>query len=237
MFLSQKTKNVIDSLTEENMEDQVARVLRGDRILPLSDSWHKERGKYLTASDMAAVLGKNYFSSRGAVLKKKLCKGGRGGFTGNIYTEWGNKYEKEASEVYSIVTGLPLVEEEIGFIVHEDGKYGATPDFITKSGIVVEIKCPYKRKIGSSVPIQYMAQVQFQLEVTGLNTAHFVQYYPPEDRGMDTGKGRLEITVVHRDKKWWERSKPIFDTFMSHLRIYKENNVRNILPIQNFDIV
>ena len=232
MTLSTKTEDVINNMREENNEEEVEKLLLTTRTKPLTEDWYKVRNKYLTASDMAGVLGNNYFSSFDDVLKKKrrCITGERPAFSGNRYTRWGQKFEKEAAVLYSKVTGLELVEEEIGFMVHPVHKrLGATPDFITKSGIVVEIKCPYKRKIGSYVPKQYMDQIQFQLEVTGLDTAHFVQYYP-EIKEMVDGKpptwegyplrpkpGTLEIVEVTRDPMWWKNSYPVFKHFLDVL--------------------
>ena len=249
MNLSRQTQDVINNMREEKMEGQVEKILRMNRTIPLTEDWYKVRNKYLTASDMAGVLGNNYFSSFDDVLKKKkrCITGERPAFSGNRYTRWGQKYETEAAVLYSKVTGLELVEEEIGFMVHPvHQRLGATPDFITKSGIVVEIKCPYKRKIGSYIPKQYMDQVQFQLEVTGLDTAHFVQYYP-EIKEMVDGKpprwegyplrpkkGTLEIVEVKRDPLWWKNSLPVFNHFLGVLD-GKKNGL--MMRTEEFDIV
>ncbi len=229
VYMSDNTKKVISEIEPEGMEQQVADVLQRNRIKPLQEEWHTLRGTLLTASDMASVLGENPFSTPMDVLRKKRYTGDNP-FRGNKYTRWGQKYEREAADVYEEATGLVLVEGDIGFLrhpIHE--RYGATPDFITKSGIMVEIKCPYKRKIGSYIPRHYIAQVQCQLEICGLETAHFVQYVPhiTSNDGMiistdgtvlsDTiveRQGRLEITVVKRDPSWWYNSLPIFDRFM-----------------------
>ena len=218
--LSKETQKVIRSISYERMEKQVGRVLKRKRIQALTKEWYSIRKNYLTASDMAAVLGISPFSTSTDVYRKKK---GTIVFSGNKYTRHGQKYEREASVVYSKATGLDLVEEDIGFLVHEHHtRYGATPDFITKSGILVEIKCPYKRSISHRVPKYYMPQVQFQLEVCGLNTAHFVQYYPPGHKDVN---GTMEITVIERDPLWWMKSVHVFDEFMDKLE-----GVCNIVP-------
>ena len=138
-------------------------------------------------------------------------------FTVNDATEWGQRYEDYASRYYSAITGLELVDQPIGFMVHEYEKkgdtgrkrYGATPDFLTKSGIVVEIKCPFRRKITHAVPTYYLAQVQMQLEVCQAETAHFVQYLPPSA----AGPGLMDIYCIQRDPTWWKCAVPIFDEF------------------------
>ena len=52
---------------------------------------------------------------------------------------------------------------------------GASPDGITKDGIMLEIKCPYTRVMNGTVPPQYWAQVQGQLEVCGLDMCDYLE--------------------------------------------------------------
>jgi hypothetical protein len=61
-------------------------------------------------------------------------------------------------------------------LIHKDIPYfGASPDGITENGIMLEIKCPYKRKIDGGIPEQYFYQVQGQLEVCGLNECDYFE--------------------------------------------------------------
>ena len=46
---------------------------------------------------------------------------------------------------------------------------GASPDGITDDGVMVEIKCPPKRKFTKTVPPHYKMQVLGQLEVCNLD--------------------------------------------------------------------
>lgn len=199
---------------DNNMSEIANYVLGQRRIAPLTKDWFAIRGKLLTASTMSSVLGQNKYSRYDDAFKQRTqqCVA----FTGNEATRWGQKYEQEAGSVYSYLTGLELVEEDIGLLVHEYEKagdqrkrFGATPDFLTKSGIVVEIKCPFRRKIKHFVPDHYLAQVQMQLEVCRANVAHFVQYLPP----TPTSDGTLDIYEILRDPRWWLRSLPKLDAF------------------------
>ena len=195
------------------MSKRTKSVLGLKRIAPLSKEWMVARGKLLTASRMAACLGENPYCSQRKLFLQMTNQSAR--FTGNDATRWGQKYEAEAAAVYSRVSGLELVEEEIGLIVSdytkgdERKRYGATPDFMTKGGIMVEIKCPFRRKIQHEIPEYYMAQVQFQMIVTGTTMAHFVQYKPPSD----FSDGMMDIYPVMRDPMWWVRAQPELDEF------------------------
>lgn len=209
------------------MSDIARSVLAKRRCPPLCEEWHVLRGRLLTASDMAACLGENPYCSQQELFKRKTQQGP--GFKGNIATRWGQKYEPEAADVYSALTGLDLVEEEIGLIVHDYEKtgdagrkrYAATPDFITLNGIMVEIKCPFSRKITHTIPHHYMAQVQFQLEAAGSRMAHFVQYKPPSC--ADTIDGIMDIMLVPRDPTWWVEALPVLDTFWDSVIMWFES--------------
>ena len=54
-------------------------------------------------------------------------------------------------------------------------KFGASPDGITRNGIMIEIKSPYSRKVNGIVPSNYWVQMQLQLEVCNLEICHFVE--------------------------------------------------------------
>ena len=46
---------------------------------------------------------------------------------------------------------------------------GASPDGISDIGIMLEIKCPWKRKKTETIPEQYYYQIQGQLDVCSLD--------------------------------------------------------------------
>lgn len=221
LMVNQQTRDIIRQIkgmrTEPGISTTTISVMSKTRYVPLSDDWFKMRGKLLTASDMAAVLGENIYCTRDQLFKRKTRQGP--GFNGNAATRWGQKYEDEAALVYSSITGLDLVNEPIGMLIHSyekdnDGRkrYAATPDFMTLNGIMIEIKCPYRRTITHDIPKYYMAQVQMQLEVTGASMAHFVQYRPPSDDEYSID-GVLDIRPIARDPDWWREARPLFDDF------------------------
>jgi hypothetical protein len=63
---------------------------------------------------------------------------------------------------------------------HPTEHLGASPDglIITegpKYGRLVEIKCPYSRKVGNGIPEDYWIQMQIQLEVTNLYECEYFE--------------------------------------------------------------
>lgn len=115
----------------------------------------------------------NPYSSREEFLLGKCGKGE--GFTNNAATHHGNKYEPIACEIYSIMKKVNVLE--FGLLIHDELPWlSASPDGITEKGVMVEIKCPYRRYINGIVPFYYYIQVQIQLEVCDLEECHFIEF-------------------------------------------------------------
>jgi len=111
-------------------------------------------------------------------------------FRGNIATNWGQKYEQIACDIYSMFYSKDVIE--FGLIPHDTISWlGASPDGITPEGTMIEIKCPMKRKITGIPPLYYWQQVQIQLEVCQLEECdffecEFVEYLTFEEFINDT---------------------------------------------------
>ena len=95
-------------------------------------------------------------------------------FFGNVATFWGQKYEKVAENIYSRHIGEKIIE--FGLVPHPSLCYlGASPDGISETGKMLEIKVPWRRTITGIPPIYYWVQVQLQLEVCDLEICDFVE--------------------------------------------------------------
>lgn len=86
-------------------------------------------------------------------------------------------FEPVANDIYSLLHyGITI--HEFGLIRHKDiSHFGASPDGISEFGIMLEIKCPYKRKVevNGEIPKQYYYQIQGQLEVCGLKECDYFE--------------------------------------------------------------
>jgi hypothetical protein len=72
------------------------------------------------------------------------------------------------------MTGSKVLD--FGLIQHQSEDWiAASPDGITTEGIMLEIKCPYRRKITGIPPLYYYQQVQIQLEVCDLEFCDFLE--------------------------------------------------------------
>lgn len=189
-----------------------------------SEEWLALRGNMLTASDAATVLGFNpYEKVEGFILKK--C--GHGTFHGNEATEHGNKYEDEARDMYC--EQYNEVSHEIGIHPHPVYKWlGGSPDGITESGKLIEIKCPLRRKITPEVPVYYMPQIQLLLEILGLEEAVFIQYKPYNL----TWPAPMEfvITEIKKEPDWFSNHFSTFESVWKRVLWHRENGVESILP-------
>jgi putative phage-type endonuclease len=149
--------------------------------------WYKAREDMISASDIATAIGMNPYQKKKDLILKK-CNAGPP-FRGNKFTQWGVKYEQVATLIYEFKEKETVVE--YGLILHEDITFiGASPDGITLSGIMLEIKCPYTRNINKKgkyglVPAYYWVQVQIQLEVCKLKYCDFEQCKFSEYRDRD----------------------------------------------------
>ena len=186
-----------------------------------SQEWLDLRGNMLTASDCATAIGLNHYETPFDLLLKKCGKGPV--FTGNEATRHGEKYEDEARILY---------EQRHNEVVHEIGlcphpKYtwlGGSPDGVSESGKLVEIKCPMSREIGNGdVPVHYMPQLQMCMEILDLEEADFIQYKPAETNWPRPE----EFTVVNvkRDREWWEKYFPVMEEFWQKVLHHREHGI------------
>ncbi|AYV81934.1 MAG: YqaJ-like viral recombinase domain [Harvfovirus sp.] len=154
-----------------------------------SEGWFKMRKERITASDGGCVLGMNEHEPKYKFILKKTVGDT---FKGNLYCYHGKKYEKAAIMIYEYRFNVSL--NEFGLIGHPSIRFlGASPDGIVglfkndgthytrNVGRMLEIKCPFTRKIKMEghiddiVPIYYQVQVQLQLECCDLDECDFWQ--------------------------------------------------------------
>ena len=134
--------------------------------------WFKMKEDSIGASESAIIFGKSIFSNEKKLLLKK--SGQKQEFNSNPACTHGTKYEPIVQLLYQMKNNVKLYE--FGSIVHPIHKMiSASPDGITKNGVMVEIKVPYKRKITGIPPIYYWYQMQQQMEVCNLDRVDFVE--------------------------------------------------------------
>lgn len=175
-----------------------------------SEEWFALRGNMLTASDLAAALGCNFFKHPETLILEKC--GLTKKFEGNEHTARGIRLEPHVRDLYEKQYQKKVYE--FGLLVHKEHKWlGGSPDGITEDGILIEIKCP--KKISTSVPVYYMPQIQLLLEIIELEECDFIQYSEEKDL--------LKVIKVKRDREWFYKNLPKMDAFWKRV-IYKREH-------------
>jgi putative phage-type endonuclease len=201
------------------MHPNVKRLLDLEFDEQRSEAWLKLRGNMLTASDAGTAIGVNKYETPDDLLRKKCGIGEK--FTGNIYTEWGTKMEPVAIQMFEEEYGLKVYE--LGLIPHEKYPWlGGSPDGLTDTNCLVEIKCPMRRKIiPGEVPIWYNAQIQVCMEIMDVEKCYFVEYQPIEISWPK--EAVFSVTIVPRDREWFAKYLPIMDTFWKRVLYFREH--------------
>ncbi len=192
------------------MHPKVAELLKWKFDDQRSPEWFALRGNMLTASDVAAAIGVNFFKHPEALIVEKC---GHRTFDGNAHTARGVRLEPIVREMYEKQTGTRV--HEFGLMVHSEYKWlGGSPDGITEDeGILVEIKCP--RKLSKKVPEYYVPQIQVLLEIFDLEACDFIQYCEETDE--------LRIVRVPRDRAWFAENLPKMRAFWERV-LYKRTH-------------
>jgi len=140
-----------------------------------TDEWFEARKTRLTASDL-------YDAIKGGNVSIKLAKKKANIVVDNINynaipaLKWGTMFEPMAMRCYSQKMNNINIHD-FGLICDVDNKhFGASPDGINDLGIMLEIKCPYSRKIIDGViPDKYKMQIQGQLAVCKLKECDYIE--------------------------------------------------------------
>tara|TARA_B110000261_G_C13085315_1_gene357585 strand:- start:3 stop:908 length:906 start_codon:yes stop_codon:yes gene_type:complete len=144
-----------------------------------TDEWYDLRSKMITASDFGDALAIDKFGKKTDPKKiyEKKC-----GYeppqeydNASVFLKWGVMFEQVATTLYETRTGINV--HEFGLVQNMEHTFlGASPDGISDLGIMLEIKCPYKRVITEdSILKQYYYQIQGQLDACNLEECDFLE--------------------------------------------------------------
>ena len=131
-----------------------------DQLKQGSEEWFNARKGRITGSRVGAILGLSPFANRDDVMREMIREhfGYEREFKGNVATDWGSEHESTAIAQYERETGNLVIST--GFFAYED-MLGASPDGLVLDNGLVEVKCPYSKKIKPlSEQPHYIAQVQ-----------------------------------------------------------------------------
>lgn len=152
-------------------------LLQRPSIKQRTPEWYEARQGMITASDFAQALGAGKFGTQKQLLWKKCAPQSDDAFAALAYCpplKWGTMYEDVAQQIYCRRNHVRI--HEFGLLRHPSvANLGASPDGISELGVMLEIKCPFRREITGEVPLQYFYQIQGQLEVCGLGECDYLE--------------------------------------------------------------
>ena len=172
-------------------------------IAQRTPEWYEARKGIVTASDFAQALGDAKFGTQRQFFIKKC--GWSGDTDATAYNpsapplKWGVMFEPVACMLYEARQATKV--REFGLLLHPTVPwFGASPDGINDQGVMVEIKCPFRRQITGQVPLQYYYQIQGQLDVCGLDECDYLECefveYADVDAFLDAPDGKETGLVV-----------------------------------------
>ena len=167
--LRARAEEVLDQLTRKDALDAIPVVEQR------SEEWYRMRDGMLTASDWGQALGVGKFGTVRNVYEKKCPYGDEKPFDDTCPPlVHGQLFEPVATEIYQMRYGFAV--DEYGIVGHPQHSFlGASPDGVNDLGVMLEIKCPYRREISGAILDQYFHQIQGQLEVCDLEYCDFVE--------------------------------------------------------------
>lgn len=177
-----------------------------------------ERKGRITASAVGAILGLSKFSTPDDVLRRMVREhfNAEPEFSGNIATRWGHDNEPQAIHEFAAwrdenILPHDFVSCEIGGVL-----CGASPDGITESGELIEMKCPYSLREQRVIAVdflgahpEYYAQMQWQMICADKPSCFFVVW---------TTAG-IDFVLVERESDWLEKNMPRIKEFWD---LYKQ---------------
>jgi len=129
--------------------------------------------------------------------------------------DWGAEHESGACDLYELSCDDV---SHVGIILHDSGKYGASPDGLVGEDGMIEIKCPYntvnhiKTVVSGEMPKEHIPQVQGNMMINGRKWCDFISYDP-----RIKGKGRFFVVRVHRDDDYIEKLRAKVENFVTKL--------------------
>lgn len=177
---------VVVSASKEPTAEQVAKarqLLNVRQVAQRSDAWYTETMDLLTASELAQIF-KTGSRTRGLLVMAKtqplVSRGGSATVPSDNMTafDWGIRFEPVVKMIYESRYQSKIAD--VGRLYHTTKpRCAASPDGIVvegaRSGRLIEIKCPVTREPGATVPDEYYAQMQQQLEVCDLELCDYVE--------------------------------------------------------------
>jgi hypothetical protein len=185
-LVASKTNKSTDLWSTENRRAAIERLLSTPQIEQRTEAWYLDAAGLLSASQFNTILKSG--RTRGQLvlqkasleppdsLQRRTCA-----LTNDLTAfTWGIRFEPIIKQIYQDLTNTKVVD--LGRLRHPtDSRLAASPDGLVVEGPpecygrFVEFKAPVTRKILSVIPEDYMAQMQIQMEVGGVEQCDYLE--------------------------------------------------------------
>lgn len=204
------------SSPKEVLQETIQKIYNSHQVEQRSDQWYEDMKHMLTASEFSSLFEgerayQNLVLSKVNPEKRNSPKASPTSIL--VATGWGIRFEPIVRNYLEKTWNSKIYEA--GRLKHNTNTHlGASPDGIiieseNRFGRLVEIKCPYSRKIGEGIPYKYWVQMQIQMEVTNLFECEYVEVEIESSRPLgviDLSGNYLEKGVVYLMEKNCEYS-------------------------------
>jgi len=157
--------------------------------------WFTVRAGKVTASELDNLVTPLFKARTGEMVNSYLCKKVAEAYRGkplededfsNWHTERGNLLEEDARKYYCFNFDHAKLTN-VGFIEHDSGRFGCSPDALVGDDCGLEIKAPLSKThvkylLGGELPKEYAHQVHGCMYATGFPRWQFMSYargFPP----------------------------------------------------------
>ena len=174
-----------------------------------SKEWLEWRRNGIGASDAPTIMGENPYKNSVELWEEKV--GLKESFKGNSRTQRGHDLEPLARAEFEKLTGYVVVPQLATHPVHDFIR--ASLDGLSFDGKhLVEIKCPgtkdHQIALDGEVPKHYMAQLQHQMYVVGLNKMHYLSFDGSKAVVLEVYQNQFYVeSLVDQETKFWNQVK------------------------------
>ena len=181
-----------------------------------SDPWLQMRKQKITSTDTGILLNGKQQDLQD-FIDKKLGKPRT--FFGNEATRHGEEMEPKAMDAFSKLYNInPILMNVLQHKEHP--QFIFSPDGVTASGNIIEIKCPHSRIINGTIAFNYKCQVQLGIEIMRSHNfldckCFFVEYKPKNHGKQDWENEIISVKIIERDPEFFPnlliKTKEIWD--------------------------
>ncbi len=156
------------------------------QVAQRTDEWYKQTANVLTASEFSNLFGSarqraNLIASKVNYVPKDYLPQLAFPSCEISALTWGIRFEPVVKQMLEKKWSAKIAD--LGRLVHtSDPHLAASPDGLIVStphkdrlGRLVEIKCPFSRKVGFDIPFDYWVQMQIQMEVADIDECEYIE--------------------------------------------------------------